>query len=122
MEFITQHLIWRSMIDDLSIDWDMGHRGIGSSLSHRNIYGKSAQRRRIPNPMIKWFDDDPMNQCADDPTNTQIINHRCTNSIAASAAQWPLMTAPSMVAGRPVSIQSPASSRPGTPVLVAGRA
>src|SRR5688572_10755772 len=39
----------------------------------------------------------------------------------ASAAQWPLITAPSMVAGRPVSIQSPARSNPGTPILVSGR-
>ena len=29
---------------------------------------------------------------------------------------WPLTTAPSMVAGRPVSIQSPARNSPGTPV------
>ena len=39
----------------------------------------------------------------------------------ASAARRPLMAAPSIVAGRPVSIQSPASTRPLTPVTVAGR-
>ena len=41
---------------------------------------------------------------------------------AARAARWPLMTALSMVAGRPVSIQSPARKNPGTAVPVAGRA
>ncbi len=33
------------------------------------------------------------------------------------AAAWPLTTAPSIVAGRPVSIQSPARNSPGTPRL-----
>src|SRR5262245_36297062 len=41
--------------------------------------------------------------------------------INASAAQCPLTTAPSIVAGNPVSIQSPARKRPGTPVSVPGR-
>ena len=37
------------------------------------------------------------------------------------ARAWPLTTAPSIVAGRPVSVQSPASKRPRTGVRVAGR-
>src|SRR5262249_4254458 len=42
--------------------------------------------------------------------------------MTASAARWPAMTALSMVAGRPVSIQSPARTNPLTPVSVFGRA
>ena len=38
------------------------------------------------------------------------------------AAAWPLVTAPSIVAGRPVSIQSPARNNPGTAVSVAAAA
>src|SRR5215468_3345642 len=40
---------------------------------------------------------------------------------ARSAARCPLTTALSIVAGRPVSIQSPARNRPGTAVRVDGR-
>ena len=40
---------------------------------------------------------------------------------AASPARWPLRTALSIVAGSPVSIQSPARNRPRTGVVVAGR-
>jgi hypothetical protein len=41
--------------------------------------------------------------------------------VAAAAAWWPLKAAPSSVAGRPVSIQSPARKSPRTPVRVLGR-
>src|SRR5262249_28236933 len=40
---------------------------------------------------------------------------------ASAAARWPLRTALSIVAGRPVSIQSPARKKPRTPVSAAGR-
>ena len=40
---------------------------------------------------------------------------------AASAARWPLRTALSIVAGSPVSIQSPARNKPRTDVRVDGR-
>ena len=39
----------------------------------------------------------------------------------AAAARWPLTTAPSIVAGSPVSVQSPASTNPLTPVRADGR-
>src|SRR6476620_9929797 len=42
-------------------------------------------------------------------------------ALAALAAQWPLRTALSIVAGNPVSTQSPARSNPLTAVVVAGR-
>ena len=42
-------------------------------------------------------------------------------SSTASAARWPLIAALSIVAGRPVLIQSPARNRPGTEVTVRGR-
>src|SRR5581483_5303036 len=42
-------------------------------------------------------------------------------SSAASAARCPLRTAASIVAGRPVPIQSPARNRPGTRVYTSGR-
>ena len=41
--------------------------------------------------------------------------------VSSEAASWPLRTAPSMVAGHPVSHQAPARNRPGTSVVVAGR-
>ena len=41
--------------------------------------------------------------------------------MTASAAAWPLTTAPSIVAGRPVSIQSPARNSPGTSSASTGR-
>ena len=41
--------------------------------------------------------------------------------MAAAAARWPLIAALSIVAGSPVSIQSPASSSPSTAVCVPGR-
>src|SRR5262245_15100491 len=44
--------------------------------------------------------------------------HACD---AASAARWPLRTALSIVAGRPVAIQSPARNNPRTGVSVSGR-
>src|SRR5262249_38831270 len=40
---------------------------------------------------------------------------------AARAAARPLRTAPSMVAGQPVSVQAPARNRPGMPVTGPGR-
>src|SRR5262249_37138734 len=45
----------------------------------------------------------------------------CHGCSAASAARWPLRTALSIVAGRPVSIQSPARTSPLTPVRTSGR-
>ena len=41
--------------------------------------------------------------------------------MTASAAAWPLRTAPSIVPGSPVSVQSPASSSPSTGVIGPGR-
>src|SRR5579872_787606 len=40
---------------------------------------------------------------------------------SASAARYPLRTAPSMVAGHPVAVQSPARKTRGHPVAAAGR-
>src|SRR5579864_4404254 len=58
--------------------------------------------------------DAPDSCYADDASPVVIL---CT----AAAARCPLRTAPSIVAGRPVSVQSPAMKRPGTDVTPAGR-
>ena len=54
----------------------------------------------------------------DDRVNGSLADSRLPTrkSTTASAAAWPLTTALSIVAGRPVSIQSPARNSPGTAV------
>ena len=55
------------------------------------------------------------------PCTSGRVRRRSTSAAAASPARWPLTTALSIVAGRPVSIQSPARNRPLTGVTVCGR-
>src|SRR4029079_10561070 len=52
----------------------------------------------------------------------EVDDDRVHEPMRTSAARWPLHTAPSIVAGRPVSTQSPASRNRRTPVRVTGRA
>ena len=48
--------------------------------------------------------------------STAIALRECAPRAPRSAAAWPLRTAPSIVAGQPVSVQAPASTRPGSAV------
>jgi hypothetical protein len=63
------------MIDDVFIDcdmWSLGHLINIGSLEYR----VTAPAAFTPSSMIKCRDDAPMNRCADDPTNPQILDHR----------------------------------------------
>ena len=50
------------------------------------------------------------------PQDASLIKNRCP--LNASAAKYPLLTAPSIVAGQPVRVQSPARNRFGIAVLL----
>src|SRR4029079_13110214 len=58
---------------------------------------------------------------AQGPVRNQ-VRHSSRYRAASPAAEWPLMTAPSMVAGRSLPIQSPARYSPGMAVRTGGRA
>ena len=67
---------------------------------------RGGDRRHVPAP----------SSCRGSPT--PVSEPRAS---ARKAARWPLRTAPSMVAGQPVSHDAPARNKPGTSVTVAGR-
>src|SRR5262245_11689294 len=48
------------------------------------------------------------------------VNEQTIHAVIASAAKVPLRTAPSIVAGQPVAVQSPARNKPGTGVRCGG--
>ena len=58
---------------------------------------------------------------AHQPSGCQILRQHPLVPVTASAAMYPLRTAPSIVEGQPVRVQSPASTSPGTSVFCNGR-